>query len=155
MRCFLNLLVAVAILAAAVVGLAQSRPYNLGTPLSQDEIRSFDGEGGAAQRLVLGGPGNPYRGPFKDTEKTATSYYPYPTIAWDYINRAMPANNPGSLTPDEVYALVAFLFYRNGIIQETDVLDAKSLPKIEMPNRNGFVPAVPVWPPDPKKPSWF
>ena len=73
----------------------------------------------------------------------------------DYINRAMPANKPGSLTPDEVYAVVAFLFYRNGIIQESDVLDAKSLPKIEMPNRNGFVPAVPVSPPDPKKPSWF
>src|SRR5207247_1864927 len=137
MRCSLSLLVAVAILVACVLGLAQSRPYNLGTPLSQEEIRNFDfmvgpegkelppgrgtakegaeifakrcavchgrnGEGGAAQRLVLGGPGNPYRGPFKDTEKTATSYYPYPTIAWDYINRAMPANKPGSLTHDEV-----------------------------------------------------
>ena len=67
----------------------------------------------------------------------------------------MPASKPGSLTLDEVYAVVAFLFYRNGIIQETDVLHAKSLPKIEMPNRNGFVPAVTVWPPVPKKPSWF
>jgi S-disulfanyl-L-cysteine oxidoreductase SoxD len=114
-----------------------------------------DGQGGAVQRLVSGNPGNPHRGPFKDTEKSATSYYPYPTIAWDYINRAMPANKPGSLTPDEVYALVAFLFYRNGIIQENDVLDAKTLPKIEMPNRDGFVPAKPVWPPNPKKPSWY
>ena len=190
MRCSLNLLVPVMLLAAAVAGLAQSRTYNLGTPLSQEEIRAFDftvgpegkelppgrgtakegavvfakrcevchgqnGEKGVLRRLVLGSPGNPHRGPFKDTEKSATSYYPYPTIAWDYINRAMPANKPGSLTPDEVYAVVAFLFYRNGIIQESDVLDAKSLPKIEMPNRNGFVPAVPVWPPDPKKPSWF
>ena len=190
MRCSLNLVVPVTILAASVLGLAQSRPYNLGTPLSQEEIRGFDfmvgpegkelppgrgtakegaeifakrcalchgrnGEGGSAQRLVLGSPGIPHRSPFKDTEKSATSYYPYPTIAWDYINRAMPANKPGSLTPDEVYAVVAFLFYRNGIIQESDVLDAQSLPKIEMPNRNGFVPAVPVWPPDPKKPSWF
>jgi cytochrome c len=103
----------------------------------------------------LGSPGNPHRGPFKDTEKSATSYYPYPTIPWDYINRAMPANKPGSLAPDEVYALVAFLFYRNGIIQESDVMDAKSLPKVQMPNRNGFVPAVPVWPPNPKKPSWY
>jgi len=110
---------------------------------------------GAAQRLVLGSPGNPHRGPYKDTEKSATSYYPYPTIAWDYINRAMPANKPGSLTHDEVYAVVAFLFYRNGIIQENDVLDDKSLLKVEMPNRNGFVPAVPVWPPNPKKPSWY
>src|SRR5205809_6954554 len=129
--CSLRLLLPVMILAVPVAALAQSQPRvypNLGTPLSQAEIQSFDrmigpegkelppgrgtakegapifakrceichgrtGEGGAAQRLVLGGPGNPYRGPFKDTEKTATSYYPYPTIAWDYINRAMPANN--------------------------------------------------------------
>jgi hypothetical protein len=61
---------------------------------------------------------------------------------------------PGSLTPDEVYAVVAFLFYRNGIIQESDVLDAKTLPKVEMPNRHGFVPEVPVYPPE-KKPSWY
>jgi mono/diheme cytochrome c family protein len=178
------------ILAAAVAGAGQSRTYNVGTPVSPDEIKSFDfmvgpegkelppgrgtakegadvfakrcavchgknGEGGLVQHLVLGTPGNPRLGPFKDTEKSAVSYYPYPTIAWDYINRAMPASKPGSLTPDEVYAVVAFLYYRNGIIQETDVLDAKSLPKIQMPNRNGFVPAAPVWPPNPKKPSWY
>jgi mono/diheme cytochrome c family protein len=106
-------------------------------------------------RLVLGSPGNPHRGSFKDTEKSATSYYPYATIAWDFINRAMPGNKPGSLTPSEVYAVTAFLLYQNGIIQENDVLDAKSLPKIQMPNRNGFVPAEPVWPPNPKKPSWY
>jgi mono/diheme cytochrome c family protein len=114
-----------------------------------------DGAGGRANHLVLGSPGNPHRGLWKDTEKSALSYYPYPTIAWDYIQRAMPATKPGSLTPNEVYALVAFLFYQNGIIQESDVLDAKSLPKIQMPNRDGFVPAKPVWPPTPKKPSWY
>jgi mono/diheme cytochrome c family protein len=113
-----------------------------------------NGSGGPANRLVLGSPGNPHRGPWKDTEKSATSYYPYPTIAWDYIHRAMPATKPGSLSPDEVYALVAFLFYQNGIIQEGDVMDAKSLPKVQMPNRDGFVPAKPVWPPE-KKPSWY
>ena len=91
----------------------------------------------------------------KESEKTTLSYYPYPTIVWDYINRAMPASNPGSLTPDEVYSVVAFLFYQNGIIQQSNVLDAKTLPKVEMPNRDGFVPAVPVYPPDPKKPSWY
>ena len=190
MRCSLDLRVPLMILAAAVAGPAQSRTYNVGSPVSQEEIRGFDfmvgpegkelppgrgtakegadvfakrcavchgrnGEGGSVQLLVLGSPGNPRRGPFKDTEKSAISYYPYPTIAWDYINRAMPASKPGSLTPDEVYAVVAFLFYRSGIIQETDVLDAKSLPKIQMPNRDGFVPAVPVWPPNPKKPSWY
>ena len=114
-----------------------------------------NGENGVLRRLVLGSPGKPYRGPFRETEKDSVAYYPYATIAWDYIHRAMPANKPGSLTPDEVYAVVAFLFYRNGIIQESDVLDAKTLPKIEMPNRNGFIPAVPVWPPNPKKPSWY
>jgi S-disulfanyl-L-cysteine oxidoreductase SoxD len=113
-----------------------------------------NGSGGPAARLVLGSPGNPHRGPWKDTEKSATSYYPYPTIAWDYIHRAMPATKPGSLAPAEVYALVAFLFYQNGIIQETDVMDAKSLPKVQMPNRDGFVPGTPVWPPA-KKPSWY
>jgi hypothetical protein len=51
-------------------------------------------------------------------------------------------------------SLVAFLLYRNGIIQETDVMDAQSLPKVQMPNRNGFVPAKPVYPPEPK-PSWW
>jgi cytochrome c len=177
-------------LAAPAVALAQSQQrLNLGTPLSQEEIKSFDfmigpdgkelppgrgtpkegaavfakrcqachgqnGEGGAVRRLVLGGPGNPHRGTFKDTERSALSYYPFATITWDYINRAMPASNPGSLTPDEVYSVVAFLLYRNGIIQETDVMDAKTLPKVEMPNRNGFVPAVPVYPPE-KKPSWW
>jgi len=191
MRCSricLNAVVPMMILAAPAAGLAQSR-YNVGTPLSQDEIRSFDfmlgpegkelppgrgtakdgaavfakrcavchgpnGEGGVVRRLVVGSPGHPHQGPFKDTEKDGPSYYPYPTIAWDYINRAMPASNPGSLTHDEVYAVVAFLYYRNGIIAENDVLDAKTLPKVEMPNRDGFVPAVPVYPPE-KKPSWY
>ena len=106
------------------------------------------------RRLVLGSPGNPHRGTFKESEMTALSFYPYPTIVWDYINRAMPASNPGSLTPDEVYAVVAFLFYRNGIIKENDVLDEKTLPKVEMPNRHGFVPEVPVYPPE-SKPSWW
>ena len=60
----------------------------------------------------------------------------------------------GIAHPNEVYALVAYLLYRNGIIKESDVMDEKTLPKVEMPNRNGFVPAVPVYPPE-KKPSWY
>ena len=103
---------------------------------------------------MIGSPGKPYRGPFYGEERNGPSYYPYATIAWDYINRAMPPSNTGSLAPNDVYALVAFLYYRNGIIQENDVMDEKTLPKVVMPNRNGFVPAVPVYPPE-KKPSWF
>jgi len=189
MRCSpLKLLVPVIVLAAPA--LAQSQPrFNIGTPLSQDEIKSFDrmigpegkelppghgtpkegaatfakrcqvchgvnGEGGVVRRLVVGSPDNPHRGNFKESEKSALAYYPYASVVWDYINRAMPASNPGSLTPNEVYQVVAFLFYRNGIIKENDVLDEKTLPKIEMPNRHGFVPDTPVYPPE-KKPSWF
>ena len=113
-----------------------------------------NGETGLMRSLVIGSPGKPYRGTYYGEERNGPSYYPYATIAWDYVNRAMPPSNPGSLTPNEVYALVAFLYYRNGIINENDVMDEKTLPKVEMPNRNGFVPAVPVYPPQ-KKPSWF
>ncbi len=114
-----------------------------------------NGEKGPVRSLTVGKPGQPHQGLFKDNEISGPSFYPYPTIAWDYINRAMPASNPGSLKPDEVYALVAFLYYRNGIIKETDVMDATTLPKVVMPNRDGFVPAKPVYPADPKKPSWY
>jgi mono/diheme cytochrome c family protein len=71
---------------------------------------------------------------------TVGSYWPFATTIWDYINRAMPRMNEGSLSADEVYALTAFLLHWNGIIQENDVIDAKSLPKIQMPNRYGFIP---------------
>jgi len=80
------------------------------------------------------------------------SFYPFATTLWDYINRAMPRNEAGSLSPDEVYAVTAFLLYRNDIIQESDVIDAKSLPKIQMPNRKGFVPPRPEWKPGVAKP---
>jgi len=114
-----------------------------------------NGENGITHHLVAGAPGKPFRGPFYGPEKDGPSYFPYPTIAWDYINRAMPASNPGSLKPNEVYSLVAFLYYRNGIIKEADEMNEKTLPKVEMPNKNGFVPAKPVYPPDPKWPSWY
>ena len=79
--------------------------------------------------------------------KTVGSYYPYPTTIFDYINRSMPYDRPSSLSPDEVYSVVAFLFYRNNIIKESDTLDAASLPKVQMPNRNGFFPDQPEWKP--------
>ena len=72
--------------------------------------------------------------------KSIPSYWPFATTVWDYINRAMPRYQGGSLTPDEVYALTAFILFRGGVIKESDVLDAKTLPKVQMPNRNSFVP---------------
>jgi S-disulfanyl-L-cysteine oxidoreductase SoxD len=72
---------------------------------------------------------------------TIGSWWPFATTLWDYINRGMPRGQGGSLSANEVYAVTAFLLYKNDIIQESDVLDAKTLPQVQMPNRNGFVPA--------------
>jgi cytochrome c len=72
--------------------------------------------------------------------KTIGSYWPYATTLYDYIHRAMPFDAPQSLTPDEVYAVTAWLLHQNGIIDETTVIDARTLPAIQMPNRHGFVP---------------
>lgn len=72
--------------------------------------------------------------------KTVESYWPYTTTLWDYIRRSMPYESPGSLTNDEIYGVVAHLLNLMGLVGEDDVLDRKSLPGIEMPNRDGFVP---------------
>lgn len=71
--------------------------------------------------------------------KTVGSYWPYATTVWDYINRAMPYGKPGSLSADEVYAVTAYLLSLNGIIKEDAVMNAKTLPQVKMPNRNGFI----------------
>jgi cytochrome c len=72
--------------------------------------------------------------------RTVGSYWPYATTLYDYIHRAMPFNEPQSLTSDEVYALVAWLLHQNGIIPDDQVIDARTLPLVQMPNRNGFIP---------------
>lgn len=71
--------------------------------------------------------------------KTIGSYWPYATTVFDYMRRAMPFNAPGSLTDNEVYAVTAWLLWRNGIIAADAVIDAKTLPGIRMPNRDGFM----------------
>lgn len=71
--------------------------------------------------------------------KTVGSYWPYATTIFDYIRRAMPYQDPGSLDNDEIYALTAYLLYINGIIDAEDRIDATSLPAIRMPNRENFV----------------
>lgn len=73
---------------------------------------------------------------------------PFATIIWDFINRAMPLRQEGLLTPNEVYAVTAFLLYRNGIIREDEVMDANSLPKVQMPHRDKkVVPDITRWTP--------
>jgi len=86
--------------------------------------------------------------------RSSAAYLPYATTIWDFINRAMPRESEGTLTPDEIYAVTAFILFKNGTIKETDVLDKKSLPEIVMPNRFGFFPDPPQSAPD-KERGWL
>jgi mono/diheme cytochrome c family protein len=72
--------------------------------------------------------------------RTLGSFWQYAPTLWSYIRRAQPFDQPGSLTPDQVYAVTAYLLHRNGIIGEQDVMDATTLLLVKMPNRDGFVP---------------
>jgi mono/diheme cytochrome c family protein len=75
--------------------------------------------------------------------KTVGSYWPYATTLFDFTRRAMPWTEPKSLTNDEVYAVTAHILRLNGIIGDNDVIDAKMLPQVKMPNRDGFIPLYP------------
>ena len=94
-----------------------------------------NGEGDVGARLV-GGQGTLAT---PRPLKTVGSFWPYSTTLWDYVNRAMPFDRPGLLEPSEVYAAVAYVLNLNGIIAAEQVMDATSLAKVKMPNRDGFV----------------
>ena len=94
-------------------------------------------EGSAQAPALVGGKGTLTS---LHPKMTAGSYWPFATTIFDYIRRAMPRFAEGSLKADDVYSLTAFILYRNDIIKEDDVIDAKTLPKIKMPNRDGFIP---------------
>lgn len=100
------------------------------------------GAGGAGQpndRLV-GGQGTLTQ---LQQVRTIGSFWPYASTVFDYIRRAMPFHAPQSLTNDQVYALTAYLLAENGIIDKTATLDARSLARVRMPNRDGFILAYP------------
>jgi len=73
-------------------------------------------------------------------KRTVGNYWPYATTLFDYINRSMPQAVPGSLKPDEVYGVTAYVLFLNGLVAQDAVLDAQSLPKVVMPARDRFVP---------------
>jgi cytochrome c len=83
-------------------------------------------------------PSMPCLAPCVNDLNTMSVHSPFATTIWDYINRGMPLGKEGSLTPSEVYSITAFLLYKNDVIQEDDVMDEKTLPKVKMPNRDGF-----------------
>jgi cytochrome c len=100
-----------------------------------------NGEGKPPQYpQLIGGP----RGVFNFASdpkipRTIGNYWPYATTLFDYIRRAMPLTAPGSLTPDQTYAVTAFLLNREGLIPDGAVMNAKSLPAVQMPARSHFV----------------
>jgi len=75
--------------------------------------------------------------------RTVGSFWPYATTLFDYVRRAMPWPQPRSLSDDEVYAVSAYILHLSGIVGETDVIDATSLPKVKMPNRDKFFTVYP------------
>ena len=76
----------------------------------------------------------------KTTIKTVESYWPYATTLFDYVKRAMPFSAPGSMNDNDVYAVVAYILSEAKIIKPTDTMNAQTLPKVVMPNRDGFIP---------------
>ncbi len=122
-------------------------PPGSGTPAAGAEVYAAkcaachgeEGANGPNDRLVGG------HGTLTSLQQVRTigSFWPYATTVFDYIRRAMPFQAPQSLTDDEVYALTAYLLFKNGIIEEGDVMDARTLPRVQMPNRDGFVLAYP------------
>jgi cytochrome c len=97
-------------------------------------------QGGLGDRLI-GGRGTLVNAdPSKAPVKTVESYWPYATTLFDYIKRAMPLTAPDSLSNDDVYALTAYILAQAKIVADDALMNAQTLPKVQMPNRNGFVP---------------
>ena len=101
--------------------------------------------GGRAPTLIKGAEHDAHAGgsaaclaPCVNDLNDMAVHSPFATTIWDYINRGMPLGKEGSLTPNEVYAITAFLLHKNGVIREDEVMDEQSLPKLKMPNRDGF-----------------
>jgi len=110
----------------------------LGKAIFTERCASCHGENGQDPKYgaLVGG-----RGTLNTAKPVLTigSFWAHAPTLWSYINRAQPIDEPGSLTPEQVYAVSAYLLFLNGIIGEDDVMDARTLPQVRMPNREGFV----------------
>jgi cytochrome c len=108
-----------------------------GAPIFAQKCAPCHGEGakGGQSAALVGGPPRASL----DGGKTIANYWPYSTTLFDFIRRAMPYQAPKSLTDNEVYAVTAYILALNKLIGESDVVDAQSLPKVKMPNRENFI----------------
>ena len=99
-----------------------------------------NGAGGSADKLVDRDSGKNWDfATNAKLVKTVGNYWPYATTLYDYTNRAMPFPQPGTLTPDETYSLVAYILNLNKIVPDNAVMDKATLPKVVMPSRDRFV----------------
>ena len=105
-----------------------------------------NGKGGIVEAVVADNP-PPLSGP--GSIKSIGNFWPAATTIFDFIRRAMPFTQPLTLTDDQVYALTAYLLNINKVIGDTEVMDAKSLPQVKMPNRDNFFPEFPKLMPQP------
>jgi S-disulfanyl-L-cysteine oxidoreductase SoxD len=117
-------------------------PPGSGTPaqgaaIFAQKCQACHGEGGR------GGSNAMLINPPDKKDRNMALYVPYATTIFDFTRRAMPWPQPKSLTNDEAYALTAFILAGNKIIGENDTMNAETLPKVRMPNRDGFVSRYP------------
>jgi S-disulfanyl-L-cysteine oxidoreductase SoxD len=164
----LQVAVPVAVVLAGATAAAADLP-GLGKPISEADLALWDmsippdgkglppGSGTAAQWAAIyaqkceachgkdgvGGANAMLANPPGKSDRTMALYVPNATTIFDFTRRAMPFPQPKSLTSDEVYALTAYILARNKVIGESEVMNAQTLPKVEMPNRNGFVSRYP------------
>lgn len=115
-----------------------------GKSVYQQQCAACHGEnlqGGSGGDRLIGGRGSLVNDdPKKPPVKTIESYWPYATTLFDYVKRAMPLTAPDSLTNDQVYAVTAYILEQAKIVPEDAIMNAQTLAKVQMPNRDGFVP---------------
>jgi S-disulfanyl-L-cysteine oxidoreductase SoxD len=129
---------------------AGSGTSDQGATIFADNCAACHGNGGrGATTTTSGAPAAPpvvsdvKRNGIDDTTLSIANYWPYATTLFDYIKRAMPWTSPRTLTDDQVYALTAYILAQNKLIDAKQVINAQTLPKVQMPNRNGFIPRFP------------
>lgn len=129
---------------------AGSGTSDQGASIFADNCAACHGDGGkGATMTTSGAPAAPpvvsdvKRNGIDDTTLTIANYWPYATTLFDYIRRAMPWTSPKSLTDDQVYALTAYILAQNKLIDAKLTINAQTLPKVQMPNRNGFIVRFP------------
>jgi mono/diheme cytochrome c family protein len=129
---------------------AGSGTADQGAAIFAEQCSACHGEGGkGATTTASGAPAAPpvvsdvKRNGIDDTTLTIANFWPYATTLFDYIRRAMPWTAPKSLTDDQVYALTAYILAQNNLIGAKETINAQTLPKVQMPNRAGFIPRFP------------